>query len=663
MNYKMIRYTIGLILKFEAIFFIIPTITALIYSEWQPLLAVLASAAICLAFGIPLSWRKPRDMKLYARDGFVIVALSWIALSMFGALPFFISREIPNYIDALFETVSGFTTTGSSIVPNIELMSKSLVIWRSFTHWVGGMGVLVFVMAILPLSGAQNMHIMRAESPGPEVSKLVPRVKKTAMILYLIYFVLTVIAFICLMLDNVVNADCANKIPVFDALCTTFGVAGTGGFGIKVDSMNGYTPYVQIICTVFLLVFSINFNSYYLILKAKFKDALNSEVKAFLVIVLVAITAIAVNIRIEGAVGAETTADAVRNSAFTVASIISTAGFSTANFNLWPEFSKTIIILIMFIGACAGSTGGGIKVSRIIILFKGMVRELGQLINPKRVKKITIDRKPVDNELVRTVNAYLVTFVLIFVGSIILLSFDNYVDLDPTHSSLVTNFTAVATAINNVGPGLDMVGPDGSFANFSYLSKSVLIFDMLAGRLELFPMLLLFSPSTWMAGSRTGRGEKRISVQIGVNSNDESDNEQSPTDFRAKHANDYAIELPSDPELDDRAGKQIREGRIVEKIRSVKTTLRSEVKQRRSGMEADTHQTAKKRNTKTAQETMAAASEMASHEQTDKQKQRRAAATSGTASESAKTKKETKAEKTVKATKTATANNGENGKQ
>ncbi len=520
MNYKMIGYTLGLILKFEAAFFLIPAITAMCFGEWEKLIAIGISAAACLAVGIPISWRKPKNMELYARDGFVIVSLGWILLSMFGALPFFISREIPSYIDALFETVSGFTTTGSSILTNVEAMSKSLLIWRSFTHWVGGMGVLVFVMAILPLSGAQNMHIMRAESPGPEVSKLVPRVRKTAIILYLIYFGLTVITFIALMIDNLVSVDPANKMTVFDALCTAFGVAGTGGFGIKADSINSYSPYVQIVCTVFLFIFSINFNSYYLILKGKLRDAFNSEVRVFLIIVTVAIAAIAINIRAEhlqleaqglpvGYDGASSTSEAIRHSAFAVASIISTGGFATVDFNLWPEMSRTIIVLIMFIGACAGSTGGGIKVSRIIILVKGMIRELGQLINPRRVKKITIDKKPVDSEVVRSVNAYIVTFIVIFVSSIILLSFDPYVPKDPSHSTLVTNFTAVAATINNIGPGLDVVGPYGSFADFSIFSKLVLIFDMLAGRLELFPMLLLFSPSTWTVSRKSGRSHKQ----------------------------------------------------------------------------------------------------------------------------------------------------------
>ncbi len=503
MNYKMIGYTLGQVLKFEAIFFAIPAIVALRFFEWIELLSIAGAATICLAIGLALSWRRPTDMKLYAKDGFVIVSLSWILLSMFGALPFVFSGAIPNYIDALFETVSGFTTTGSSILTGeqIELFPRALHMWRCFTHWVGGMGVLVFVMAILPLSGAQNMHIMRAESPGPEVSKLVPRVKKTAMILYLIYFALTVINFLFLMFDNVVTPDASQKVSVFDAVCTAFATAGTGGFGIKSDSIGSYSAYVQIICTVFMLLFSINFNSYYLILRLKLKEAFNSEVRVFLAIVLVVIGAVSANIFFEAmsnsaVAGAGSFGDALRNAAFSVASVISTTGFATVDFNTWPELSRTLLVIIMFVGACAGSTGGGMKVSRIIILIKGFIRELGDLIHPRRVKKITIDRKPVGSEVVRSVNAYLAAFVVIFVTSIVVLSFDPYVCTEG-NSTLVTNFTAVTACMNNIGPGLDMAGPASNFAFFSPLSKIVLIFDMLAGRLELFPMLILFAPSTW----------------------------------------------------------------------------------------------------------------------------------------------------------------------
>ena len=348
--------------------------------------------------------------------------------------------------------------------------------WRSFTHWVGGMGVLVFIMAFLPLSGGQNMHIMRAESPGPEVSKLVPRVRNTAMILYVIYFAMTAIMFIALVISG---------MGVFEAINTAFSTAGTGGFGIKNDSLASFPAVQQVIVTVFMLLFSINFNSYYLALKMKFKDAFNSEVRAFLLIVFAAIVIVTVNI----SSSFESIGEALRHAAFSVSSIISTTGFSTENFDLWPELSRTVLVLVMFIGACAGSTGGGIKVSRILILFKGVARELRTLVHPRQVKKITIDSRPVDREVTRSVNAYIATFMLVFVASVIALSFEN--------RDLITNFTAVAATINNIGPGLGGVGPASNFAAFSPFSKLVLIFDMLAGRLELFPMLILFSPLTY----------------------------------------------------------------------------------------------------------------------------------------------------------------------
>ena len=502
MNFKMIRYTLGVILKFEALFFLVPIITALCYREHTSLRAFVATAGICLFLGYFMTYSKPSDKALRARDGFVIVSLSWIVLSLFGAVPFLLSGAIPSYIDALFETVSGFTTTGASILDGavIESLDHAILIWRSFTHWVGGMGVLVFVMAIMPLSGAQNMHIMRAESPGPEVSKLVPRVRRTALILYFIYFILTVALFLILLLDNAMGTDGYNKVTVFDALCTAFGTAGTGGFGIKADSLASYSPYVQLVCTSFLILFSINFNSYYLALRLRFREAFNSEVRIFLIIVAVAIGLISMNIYqsresiLTASGGTDVInnfGDALRHAAFTVASLISTAGFSTLNFDLWPEFSKLLLVLLMFIGACAGSTGGGIKVSRIIILVKGMLRELGDLIHPRRVKKITIDKKPVSSEVVRSVNAYIVTFIILFAASMILLAPDN------NSSGLLTNFTATIACMNNIGPGLEQVGPAGGYAFFTPFSKLVLIFDMLAGRLELFPMLILFSPATW----------------------------------------------------------------------------------------------------------------------------------------------------------------------
>ena len=489
MNYKMIRYTLGLILLFEAAFLLVPLICAFFYigEELGCVFAILGTMAICITLGVLMSYKKPENMQLYTKDGFIIVALSWVFLSIFGALPFVFSGSIPNYIDALFETVSGFSTTGSSILAKVSDMPKSMLMWRSFTHWVGGMGVLVFIMAILPLSGARNMHIMRAESPGPEVSKLVPRVRKTAIILYLIYFIMTLIQFILLLFVD---------MTVFEALNTAFATAGTGGFGFRDDSFASFGTYSQIIVTVFMLIFSINFNSYYLLLKFKFKDAFNSEVRVFLCIVLGAIGIITINLLASGVEGADTLPRALKHTAFTVASIISTTGFGTLDFNLWPELSKTIIVMIMFVGACAGSTGGGFKVSRIIILFKGMIREIGSLIHPKQVKAITVDKRAIDKEVVRSVNAYLVTYVVIFAVSLLAISFDTYTPVGGA-DELVTNFTAVAAAINNIGPGLEMVGPTANFAFFNPFSKLVLIFDMLAGRLELLPMLLLFSPATF----------------------------------------------------------------------------------------------------------------------------------------------------------------------
>ncbi len=504
MNFKMIRYTLGLILLFEAAFLAVPLVTSFFYieSEWPSTLATLGTMAICLAVGVLCSRRRPENSTLYSKDGFVIVALGWMVLSLFGALPFVFSGSIPSYIDALFETVSGFTTTGSSIAAKVSELPKSMLMWRSFTHWVGGMGVLVFIMAILPISGAQNMHIMRAESPGPSVSKLVPHVKKTAIILYGIYFVMTLVQFILLLFGD---------MTPFEALNTAFATAGTGGFGVRDDSLLSFGAYSQIIVTVFMLLFSVNFNSYYLLINKKFRSAINSEVKLFFAIVAVAVGIITVSIFSVSIPGAESFGDALRHSAFTVASIVSTTGFATLDFNVWPTIAKVTLVALMFIGACAGSTGGGFKVSRIIILFKGMIREVGSLVRPRRVKKITLDGKAVSHEVTRSVNAYLVTYVLIFAVSFFLISFDNYAITEG--SKLVTNFTAVAATVNNIGPGLDMVGPTVNFSFFNPFSKLVLIFDMLAGRLELLPMLLLFSPSLW-ADSFKHHGNKKLEAEI-----------------------------------------------------------------------------------------------------------------------------------------------------
>ena len=463
MNFRMIKQTLGYLLIFEAAFLLVPIITAIVYAE-TTLVSVL----------------KPKSKQLFARDGFLIASASWLLMGLFGALPFVFSGAIPNYIDALFEIVSGFTTTGASILPEVESLPKSMLMWRSFSHWVGGMGVLVFIMVFLPLSGGQNMHIMKAESPGPSVSKLVPRVKDTAFILYAIYVVLTVLQFVILL---------AAGNNAFDSANITFATAGTGGFGIRNDSMASFPAATQMIVAVFMILFSINFNSYFFILCRNFKDAFNTEVKVFLGIVIAATSIIALNINLANIEGAESLGDAFRHSFFTVSSIISTSGFSTLDFDLWPELSKTILILTMFTGGCAGATCGGIKLSRVVLMFKGMTRELSQLTHPKQIKKITLDSRPVDREVVRSVNAYIICYVALFFISVLLLSINNH--------GFTTNFTAVAATINNIGPGLEMVGPTQNFGFFSPFSKLVLIFDMLAGRLELFPVLVLFAPSTW----------------------------------------------------------------------------------------------------------------------------------------------------------------------
>ncbi len=479
MNYRMIRNILGWILMFEAGFLLVPSVTAIVYGEWRELWHFSATALLCLSIGGLSTLHKPKDTTLYAREGFIIVSLSWLVMSLFGAIPFFTTGCIPNFIDALFEMVSGFTTTGSSILTSVADMPKSINMWRCFSHWVGGMGVLVFIMAFVSLSGGQNMHIMKAESPGPSVGKLVPRVKTTAAILYGIYLVMTFLLFILLL--------CGDMTP-YESLCTAFGTAGTGGFGIRNDSLAGFSPYSQIVVTVFMLLFSVNFGCYYLFLLGRVKDALNVELRRFIYVVVAAITIITLNVTLmtDQFTGA---GEALRHVAFTVASIVSTTGYATVDFALWPNLALTIIVCLTFIGACAGSTGGGFKMSRLYILLRGAFNELGNLAHPHRVKKVTMDKRPVDGVVVHTANVYLVWYVLIFAVSVILISFDG--------KDLVTNFTSVATTINNVGPGLGMVGPTGNFAGFSGFAKIVLIFDMLAGRLELFPVLLLFTPSTW----------------------------------------------------------------------------------------------------------------------------------------------------------------------
>ena len=494
MNYSIIKRTLGWLLIFEAVFMLVPTLTAVVYGEWNTLGGILASMGACLLVGAIFLIGKSDNESVYAKEGMVIVASSWVFLSLFGALPFYLTREIPSYIDALFEAVSGFTTTGATIftggvkADGYLNLPKSLLMWRSFTHWVGGMGVLVFIMAFLPLSGARNMHIMKAESPGPIVGKLVPKVRTTAKILYSIYFALTVLEVIFLLCGG---------MPIFDALNTAFSTAGTGGFSIKGDGFAGYSPYLQWVVTIFMLLFSLNFNSYFLILCKKVKDAFNLEIRVFLGIVAVVVTVVTINVYTTACeLYSYTFGEALRYTAFSVASIISTTGFATENFDLWPAFSKTVLVMIMFVGACAGSTGGGIKVSRMIVLYKGATHEMKRVLHPKQVKKISMDGHIVEHEVVRNTNAYLMAYIVLFAVSLLLISLDPAA-VGASKDALVTNFTAVAATINNIGPGLDAVGPVGNFAFYSPFSKLVFIFDMLAGRLELFPMLILLTPATW----------------------------------------------------------------------------------------------------------------------------------------------------------------------
>lgn len=475
MNTKMIRYILGWLLIFEAIFFVIPIITALIYKE-QAVISFAICGVICLIAGKLLSLKKPQNTTLYSKEGFVIAALSWIVMSIFGALPFVMTNVTNSYVDALFETVSGFTTTGSTIFGNVEALPKSINMWRCFTHWIGGMGVLVFLMAFLPLSGGENIHIMKAESPGPSVSKLVPRVKTTALILYSIYFLLTVLQFIILVIEG---------MPIFDSVCTAMGTAGTGGFGIKNDSLAGYSTVIQVTVTVFMLLFSINFNSYFLLINRKIKDAFNYEVRTFLLIVAISSGLIVLDMYS----AFDTIGEAVNHATFSVASLISTSGYMSVDFDKWNSLSKTVLVLVMFIGACAGSTGGGIKVSRIVIFFKGVKNELSTIIHPRQIKKVSVDKRPVEDSTVRGILVYLACYVLIFTVSLLLISWEGH--------GLVTNFTAITTTLNNVGPGLELVGPTQNFAFWSIPSKLVFIFNMLAGRLELFPILVLLYPKTW----------------------------------------------------------------------------------------------------------------------------------------------------------------------
>ena len=477
MNYLMIVYILGWILSCEGALMLPSVVVALIYGEYPAGCAILIAAGLCLLIGLPITRKKPSNSVFYTREGFVTVALCWITISVMGSLPFIISGAIPNPIDALFETVSGFTTTGASILADVEVVPKCLIFWRSFTHWIGGMGILVFLLAFIPMSGGYHMNLMKAESPGPSVEKLFPTVQSTAKALYKMYLFLTVLQVILLLIG---------RMPLFDALTITFGTAGTGGFGVHNNSAAGYSPYCQYVITLFMILFGVNFSVYFLIMIRRTKRALQSEeIRYYLGIIGICILVIMFNIRHMYPTLEET----FRQAAFQVASIITTTGYSTTDFNYWPELSRNILLLIMFVGACAGSTGGGIKVSRIIVLAKSIRQELIHFIHPRAVTKITVDGKVVSRENVRGIYAFLAVYLLIFVVSVLLVSLDN---LDG-----MTNISAVASAFNNIGPGLNEVGPLENFGIYSDFSTFVLTLDMLAGRLEIFPLLLLFTPGTW----------------------------------------------------------------------------------------------------------------------------------------------------------------------
>ena len=476
MNYRMISYTLGWVIRIEGAAMLLPLICSFVYNE-QNKWAFFVSALICILISIPLTLKSPKNKSMFAKEGFVIVALSWILISIFGALPFVFSGAIPNFINALFETASGFTTTGASILSDVEALPKSVLFWRSFTHWMGGMGVIVFLVALLPLSGGENLHLIRAESPGHTVGKLVPRVRSTAKILYGMYILFTLLEIILLLIGG---------CPVFDALTLSFGTAGTGGFAIKNSGIADYSSYIQVVITIFMVIFGIDFAFYYLILMKKIKTAFKmEEVLIYIGIIIAAISLIFFNIKDMF----PNDADALKHTAFQVSSLLTSTGYSTVDFDLWPQFSKAILIGLMFCGACTGSTGGGIKVSRIAILFKSIIKEIKVLAHPKATLKIKMSGRPVEHETLRGINVFFVSYMFIFALAFLLISLDN---LDFT-----TNFTAVLTTISNMGPGLSKVGPTCNFSVYSELSKLVFTLVMIIGRLEIFPILVLFSKNTW----------------------------------------------------------------------------------------------------------------------------------------------------------------------
>ena len=477
MNLSMIAYIVGCVIEIEAALMLLPALVGLCYQEKTGWAFVLVAAVAALV-GLLMVRKKPKNTSFFAREGMVATALSWLTMSAIGAVPFSITGQIPHYLDALFEMVSGFTTTGASILNVVEALDHCMLFWRSFSHWIGGMGVLVFMLAILPLAGGQHLYLMKAESPGPTVEKLSPKLRSSASWLYGIYLALSLICFLLLKIGG---------MSVFDAACLTFGAAGTGGFGTLTSSFAEYSMFCKVTATVFMLLFGMNFNFYFLLILRKFKDAVHmEEIRWYLAVYLFAALTILLNLKCAGMLGPEAKPiDAF----FSVSSIMTTTGYATVDFNQWPTYSRMILVLIMFTGACAGSTGGGIKISRFIIYSKAVSKELRRMIQPRSVRHLRMDGKTVGDSVLQNTFVYLVVFVMIYAVSMLLVSLNGF---DTT-----TTLTAVAATINNIGPGLNLVGPAGTYANFSWLSKIVLIFDMLAGRLEIYPLMIFFLPSTW----------------------------------------------------------------------------------------------------------------------------------------------------------------------
>ncbi len=481
MNYKMMGRFIGKILMVEAAFMVPAMLISLYEGEFVSVRAFMWTlAAIVLVSGLLMWLCKGSKNKFYAKDGLACVGISWIVMSLLGCLPFFISGVIPDFVDAFFEIVSGFTTTGASILPEVEGLPKGILYWRSFSHWLGGMGVLVFLLAVSSMGGGDNgytMHLLRAESPGPNVGKLVPKMRKTASILYLIYILLTVLDVFFLMLG---------KMPLFEAVCTAFGTVGTGGFGIKNDSIAGYSPYIQNVCTVFMFLCGVNFTCFYLLLIRQVKNVFrDEELRLYLGVAAASILVITLNLR--GFY--DTFSETLRHAAFQVSTIMTTTGFATTDYELWPGLSKAILLALMIIGASAGSTGGGFKCGRALLVLKSLRRSVQQIVHPQKVQVVRVNGQPISEKVLQNTNAYLAAYAILIVASFLLISVDGF--------SITTNLSAVLACFNNIGPGFEMVGPTSNYAAFGTFSKLVLALDMLAGRLEIFPILILFSRTTW----------------------------------------------------------------------------------------------------------------------------------------------------------------------